>query len=126
MSDTHYISTDVLSMEQLHDIVQNNKKIALSEEAKQNISNCRGYLDAKLQNQREPVYGINTGFGSLYNIKISGEHLNRLQENLMVSHACGTGDRVPTEIVKLILLLKVQSLSYGHSGAQLSTVLRLI
>ncbi|WP_461533134.1 histidine ammonia-lyase [Sinomicrobium sp.] len=126
MRDTHYISTDVLSMEQLHDIVQKNKKIALSEEAKQNISKCREYLDAKLKSQREPVYGINTGFGSLYNIKISGEHLNRLQENLVVSHACGTGERVPIDIVKLMLLLKVQSLSYGHSGAQLSTVLRLI
>ncbi|UGU16176.1 histidine ammonia-lyase [Sinomicrobium kalidii] len=126
MRDTHYISTDVLNLEQLLDIVKNNKKIALSDEAKLNIKKCRAYLDEKLKNQKEPVYGINTGFGSLYNIKISGEHLNKLQENLVVSHACGTGEKVPVEVVKLMLLLKVQSLSYGHSGVQLSTAQRLI
>ena len=126
MRDTHYISTDVLSLEQVLDIIHRNKKIALSEEAKLNIKKCREYLDGKLKSRKEPVYGINTGFGSLYNIKISGEHLNRLQENLVVSHACGTGEKVPADIVKLMLLLKVQSLSYGHSGARLSTALRLI
>ncbi|MBC9798400.1 histidine ammonia-lyase [Sinomicrobium weinanense] len=126
MRDTYYISTDVLNLEQVLDIVKNNKEIALSEEAKLNIKKCRTYLDEKLKKQKEPVYGINTGFGSLYNIKISGEHLNKLQENLVASHACGTGEKAPADIVKLMLLLKVQSLSYGHSGAQLSTAQRLI
>jgi histidine ammonia-lyase len=73
-----------------------------------------------------PIYGINTGFGSLCNIKISNENLSKLQENLVKSHACGTGEEVPSEIVKLMLLLKIQSLSYGYSGVQLITVLRLI
>ena len=70
----------------------------------------------------EPIYGINTGFGSLCNVKIATENLSQLQENLVKSHACGTGDEVPQEIVKLMLLLKIQSLSYGHSGVQLATV----
>ncbi|WP_396195551.1 histidine ammonia-lyase, partial [Flavobacterium sp.] len=73
-----------------------------------------------------PIYGINTGFGSLCNVKISNEHLSQLQENLVKSHACGTGEEVPQEIVKLMLLLKIQSLSYGHSGVQLQTVERLV
>lgn len=73
-----------------------------------------------------PIYGINTGFGSLCNVKISNENLSQLQENLVKSHACGTGDEVPAAIVKIMLLLKIQSLSYGHSGVQLLTVERLI
>ena len=52
-----------------------------------------------MQTQQEPIYGINTGFGSLCNVKISNEHLSKLQENLMKSHACGTGEEVPHDIV---------------------------
>jgi histidine ammonia-lyase len=79
-----------------------------------------------MQSQTDPIYGINTGFGSLCNVKISNENLSQLQENLVKSHACGTGDEVPNAIVKLMLLLKIQSLSYGNSGVQLETVERLI
>jgi len=74
----------------------------------------------------KPIYGINTGFGSLCNVIISDENLSQLQENLVKSHACGTGDEVPQEIVKIMLLLKIQSLSYGNSGVQLQTVERLV
>ncbi len=126
MKDTHYICTDILNLEQILDIVRNKKKIALSEEAKVNIRKCREFLDEKLKNQKDPIYGINTGFGSLYHVKISGEHLNKLQENLVMSHACGTGEKAPVDIVKLMLLLKIQSLSYGYSGVQLSTAQRLV
>lgn len=122
----HYISSDVLSLETVREILLENKPLDLSEEAKINIRKCRDYLDNKMESQTEPVYGINTGFGSLCNIKISNENLSKLQENLVKSHACGTGDEVPNEIVKLILLLKIQSLSYGNSGVQLETIERLI
>jgi len=98
----------------------------LSDEAKERIVNCRIYLDKKLETQDKPLYGINTGFGSLYNVKISTENLTKLQENLVMSHACGTGKEVPQDIVKLMLLFKIQSLSYGHSGIQIKTVERLI
>ncbi len=84
------------------------------------------YLDEKMKAQDSPIYGINTGFGSLYNVKISRENLTKLQENLVMSHACGTGEIVPVEIVKLMLLFKIQSLSYGHSGVQIETVNRLV
>jgi histidine ammonia-lyase len=106
--------------------VVENKKLALSEEAKVNIHKCREYLNQKMDSNDEPIYGINTGFGSLCNIKISNENLSQLQENLVKSHACGTGDEVPVEIVKIMLLLKIQSLNYGYSGVQLATVERLI
>ena len=126
MNRIHYISDQSLTLEEVQEIVTGNVKLALSPEAAEKINRCRAYLDDKVQNSSEPVYGVNTGFGSLYNKNISKGDLTKLQENLVKSHACGTGDEVPEEIVKLMLLLKVQSLSYGHSGVQLATVNRLI
>ena len=126
MENIHYISTEVLSLEQLQIIISQHKTLSLSEEATINIQKCRNYLDKILATNDNPIYGINTGFGALCNVKISDENLSHLQENLVKSHACGIGDEVPTDIVKIMLLLKIQSVSYGHSGVQLSTVERLI
>ena len=126
MDHTHYISSETLSLELLHEILSQHKTIALSDEAQNNIQKCRTYLDEKMKAHDEPIYGINTGFGSLCTVKISSENLTQLQENLVKSHACGIGEEVPHEIVKLMLLLKIQSLSYGYSGVQLQTVQRLV
>lgn len=126
MKLTHSISSKTLELTTISDILFFNKKLELSEEVIAKINNCRTYLDDRMLEQDEPIYGINTGFGSLYNVKISKDRLTQLQENLVMSHACGIGDQVPNSIVKLMLLLKIQSLSYGHSGIQLDTVLRLV
>lgn len=126
MQNSHYISSEVLQLDTLQEIISQNKQIALSEDAKINIQKCREYLDTKMESHDAPIYGINTGFGSLCNVIISNENLSQLQENLVKSHACGTGEEVPHEIVKIMLLLKIQSLSYGHSGVQLVTVERLV
>lgn len=126
MELVHYITSDVFTIEKLNEILTQGQKIQLSEEARANIVNCRMYLDDKMAKQADPIYGINTGFGSLCNVKIDSDNLSQLQENLMMSHACGTGEIVPEEIVKIMLLLKVKSLSYGNSGVQLETVERLI
>ena len=107
MDNTHYISTELLTFEALQEIITFQKTIALSEEAKVNIQKCRDFLDKKMATHNEPIYGINTGFGSLCNVKISNENLSKLQENLVKSHACGTGEEVPTTIVQLMLLLKI-------------------
>jgi histidine ammonia-lyase len=125
-SETHHISALPLNLDQVHEIIKNKRQLSLSEEAKQKVIRCREYLDEKIKTSSSPVYGVNTGFGSLYNRHIQHENLNQLQENLVKSHACGMGDEVPPEIVKLMLLLKVQSLAYGHSGVQLKTLERLI
>ena len=122
----HYISKDTLSLERLKAIIDNNEKLALSPEATEAIIKCRKYLDSKMEDIGRPVYGITTGFGSLYNVTIPSEQLSQLQYNLVVSHACGSGETVRPQIVKLMLFLKAQSLSYGHSGVQLITVQRLI
>ena len=122
----HYISPDHLTIDCINAILKNNTPIALSDEAVRRIQACRDYLDKKMENQKEPIYGVSTGFGSLCNISVGKEELSQLQKNLVMSHACGTGDEVPQEIVRLIVLLKIQSLSYGYSGVQLITVQRLV
>ena len=124
--EKHIISPSELTFLALEQIIDKKMLLELSDASKIAIVKCREYLDKKLESQQEPIYGINTGFGSLCNHRISSEQLSQLQENLVKSHACGCGDEVPMEVAKLMLLLKVQSLSYGHSGVQLETVNRLI
>lgn len=124
--NVHYISPEHLTVEDIREIICEKKKLELSDEAIKRIDTCRKYLDEKMRTQKEPIYGITTGFGSLCNISIDEEQLSDLQRNLVMSHACGVGDEVPRDIVKIILLLKIQSLSYGYSGVQLITVDRLI
>jgi histidine ammonia-lyase len=115
-----------LTLENIYTLQQEGAQVELSKAATARITKSREFLENKLKNNDKPIYGINTGFGSLYKNQISNDELNQLQYNLLVSHACGTGDEVPQEIVKLMLVLKAQSLSYGYSGVQLETVQRLI
>ena len=76
MDHSHYISTEVLSLETLQEIISQHKSLSLSEEAKINIQKSRDYLDQKMASNDAPIYGINTGFGSLCNVKISNENLS--------------------------------------------------
>ena len=122
----HQISNKTLTIEKVNEIITKGYKLELSKEAEAAIVKCRQFLDSKMGDIGRPVYGITTGFGSLCNITIPAEDLSQLQHNLVMSHACGTGEEVRPEIVKLMILLKVQSLSYGHSGVQLITVQRLM
>lgn len=122
----HSISTEHLSIERIEEIISKKYKLKLSEEVITKINRCRQYIDDRMAASSDPVYGINTGFGSLCDVKINSSDLEQLQKNLVMSHACGTGEEVPAAIVKIMLLLKIQSLSYGHSGVQLKTVDRLV
>ncbi len=124
--EVHHINHQHLSIDKVKWLLETNAKIQLSEEAQNRILKCRNYLDKKMEAGNDVFYGINTGFGSLCDTVISKDDLGKLQKNLVLSHACGVGEEVPKEIVKLMLLLKIQGLSYGHSGVQLITVQRLV
>lgn len=126
MPSMHSISNQPLTLRVLEDILRGETTIGLSAAAIERITHCRHYLDQKIATATTPVYGINTGFGSLYNQNIPAGELEKLQENLVKSHACGIGAEVPHHIVRLMLFLKVQSLAYGYSGVQLTTVQRLV
>lgn len=123
---THQISADHLTIEKIGEIIYNNYKIELSNDARKRIIKSREYLDARIAKEENPIYGVTTGFGSLCNVSISKDQLSQLQVNLIKSHACGVGERLPNDIIKMMLLLKVQSLSYGFSGCKLDTVERLV
>ncbi len=124
--DKHQISPAPLTFEDLLAIENENCRLTLSDQSASLIKNCRDYLDRKVASSPLPIYGINTGFGSLYSKNISHDDLETLQENLVKSHACGMGPEVPDHIVRLMLFLKARSLSFGYSGVQLETVQRLI
>lgn len=122
----HIITPELISIDLIKNILKNDIKIELSEESKKRIERCREYLDNKTLQTDRPIYGVTTGFGSLCDKVISHEDLGKLQKNLVMSHACGTGEEVPPEIVKIMILLKIHALSLGHSGVQLKTVERLV
>ncbi len=125
MKKIHQITTREIGWKKIDEIIREDQKLVLSEEVTRRITTCREYLDRRLEKEDEVLYGINTGFGSLCDKVISTKNLGLLQKNLVMSHACGMGDEVPPEITRLMLLLKIQSLSYGNSGVQVSTVQRL-
>ncbi|MBK6930444.1 MAG: histidine ammonia-lyase [Saprospirales bacterium] len=122
----HLIGPDHLPLEAIGVILRENRRLELSGEARRRLRHCRSYLEQKLERSDELFYGINTGFGSLCNIRISEADIEQLQRNLVVSHAAGTGDPAPPEIVRILLLLKIQSLCYGYSGVREELVERLI
>ncbi len=126
MEDPFHIGSGALHIEDLKQVLKPGCKLVLSAEAEQRIATCRAYLDNKLKNSDELFYGINTGFGSLCDVAISKDQIEQLQENLVRSHACGTGDEVPADIVKLMIVLKLHALSLGHSGVRVVTCQRLI
>lgn len=118
----HEITPDALSLTVIQEILKDKAEIRISQKSIDAMAQCRQYLDEKMEKQDKPVYGINTGFGSLCNVSVSREDLSKLQENLVKSHACGTGDEVDPEIVRLMMLLKMHALSIGNSGVFPETV----
>jgi histidine ammonia-lyase len=113
-----HLSIDFLSRGDVNNLI-------FSAESLKRVARNRLYLDQILK-KGDTYYGINTGFGSLCNVRVEPDELSQLQENLVCSHACGMGDEVPEEIVRLMLLLKVQGLSKGYSGVRPAIVQRLI
>ena len=114
------------NFQQVKNLLAFDQLVSITFDAHHRITECREYLDNKLGNDDELFYGINTGFGYLQNVKIDAAQLEELQSNLLKSHACGMGEEVPRDIVKLMIMLKIKSLSYGNSGVQIATVKRLM
>lgn len=114
------------NFQQIRNLLEFDQLVSITFDAHERILNCRDYLDNKVKNSDALFYGINTGFGFLQNIPVDKKQLSELQNNLLKSHACGLGEEVPDEIVKLMIMLKIKSLSYGHSGVQIDTVKRLM
>ncbi|HEY5367803.1 MAG TPA: histidine ammonia-lyase [Hanamia sp.] len=125
--DYNYLPLDngTLTFQQIKNLLEYKQSLSITYAAHEAISKCREYLDKKINSSSELFYGINTGFGFLQDVQIEKEQLNTLQSNLLLSHACGLGEEVPDEIVKLMMMLKMKSLSYGYSGIGIEAVKRL-
>jgi histidine ammonia-lyase len=120
------IGNSFLSINLIEKILSNRLSIALHPAAKNKITRCRKFLEEKLKDDSAAIYGVNTGFGALHHVKISPSQIETLQHNLVRSHACGTGNVVREEIVRLMLLIKINSLAQGYSGVRLQLVERLV
>lgn len=119
------IDTDHTDFQSVCHFISERPQVGIAASALQQIEACRQYLNQKMSDSDALFYGINTGFGYLQNVAIDKSQLETLQRNLLLSHACGMGDEIPSEIVRLMLMLKIKSLCYGHSGVQVDTVQRL-
>ncbi|HAW51905.1 MAG TPA: histidine ammonia-lyase [Flavobacteriales bacterium] len=120
------IDKSLINLDAILDCFSGKSKISLSSVSKKAVVDCRTYLENVIEQSESPIYGVNTGFGSLRNKEISKEQISELQKNLVLSHSCGMGDTVDIEIVRLMMLLKIVNLSLGHSGIRLETIERLI
>lgn len=114
------------TISEVREIVESRESLELSDVLIEKIKNGRTFLESYVGESNQPIYGINTGFGSLYDKEIYTEDLGKLQENLVKSHACGVGEMVDSEIVRYMLVLKVLGLSKGNSGVRLQTVEALL
>jgi histidine ammonia-lyase len=124
--DYFHITLNEQTLEDIEPLFSHETKIKLSDDAVKRIVRCREYLESKMEETDSPIYGITTGFGSLCNISINFDQLSQLQRNLVVSHSCGVGEEVPVDIVRLMMVLKIRSLSFGYSAVRLETVERLV
>ncbi|NBB88340.1 MAG: histidine ammonia-lyase [Bacteroidetes bacterium] len=120
------IHPDGLPLEEVAQALKQSCRIELSDSAEKKIVASRDFLERKIYEQGEIIYGVNTGFGSLCNVSIEPDQLDNLQVNLIRSHAAGMGAEVPNELVRLMLLLKIQNFSTGNSGVRLELVRRLV
>src|SRR5690242_9051332 len=122
--DQHIFEGQDLRVDDIISIL--GERFELSETVWNRVSVNRAAFENLIKNSDTHYYGINTGFGSLYNIGISHEQIRQLQTNLLRSHACGLGPAVPSNIVRLTLLLKIISLAQGHSAVRKEVIQFLI
>lgn len=120
------IGTKPINLNDIAAYLEHQSPVSISAEAKENIVRCRTFLDQKIAQSDHAIYGINTGFGSLYKTEIEKKDLEKLQENLVLSHACGMGEKIPLEIARLMLLLKIKNIVPGYSALSLEVVERLV
>jgi histidine ammonia-lyase len=119
------IDGNSLSPDKIEFFIKNNPEVVLSSQAAKTINKSREVVEQWIK-KNEIVYGVTTGFGEFANVKVSRKDLEKLQENLILSHAVGTGEFLPPQIVKIMMLLRANALAKGYSGIRLSTLQLLL
>jgi len=114
-----------LTLDDINSFLKQNPTVVISKEAQKKIYASRKLVD-KWVDKEEVIYGVTTGFGEFANVNISKENIRQLQENLILSHAAGSGDYLPYFIVKIMMLLRLNALARGYSGIRMSTLQLII
>ena len=125
-NQTYVIEASEMPLEEVKAAVEGHHRLALGDSARERLAHCRDFLDRQLNESDTLYYGINTGFGAFCNIRIDADETHALQKNLVMSHACGLGEEVPDEVVRLMMVLKIQSLAHGYSAVRVALVERLV
>ena len=120
------IKDNNISFADIFKIINKDLKLTVDDNIIEKISKSRKIFENTINNSDDKFYGINTGFGDLHNVKIKNDHLSILQKNLIKSHACGAGEKIDSKIVKIMILLKIISLTKGYSGIKTQTIERLL
>ena len=116
----YILNQDDIYLNDIDDIISNNKKLELDSQTNTKLIESRKIVESIIEDGRS-VYGINTGFGKFSEHKIAGEQIEELQRRIVLSHSSGVGNPMPENIVKMMILLKLKSLSLGHSGVSIET-----
>lgn len=124
-SEPLVLDGDGLSLEQVAESARNYRRAELAPEAREAMTRSRSLVDRWVA-EGKPMYGINTGFGSLQHVAIPPGDVEQLQENILLSHAAGIGDVMPEEIVRAMMLLRANALAKGYSGIRVEVVERLV
>jgi len=119
------LNGDNLTLENSIEIIEKNIKISISNDAKKKILKSRKLVEKWIQKE-EIIYGINTGFGEFKDIIISQDNTAELQKNLIISHSAGVGELIPDDIVRLMMLFRINSLIKGYSGVRLELITFLL
>ncbi|MDH8679112.1 histidine ammonia-lyase [Fusibacter bizertensis] len=125
MKNVVMIDGQSLTIDKVLEVSRFGYKVELSQEAKDKVIIARKFVD-EIVDSKKVVYGITTGFGKFSDVTISKEETKDLQRNLIISHSCGIGNPFSEEIVRAIMLLRVNNMAKGHSGVQPATIDTLV
>jgi histidine ammonia-lyase len=119
------IDGETLTIEDVVKVAREYAAVAIPEKVKRRVRKCREVLEEMVRENRV-IYGVNTGFGALSNIRIQPHEIRKLQSNLIRSHSSGVGKPLSTEIVRALMLLRANTLAKGFSGIRLETLETLV
>ena len=120
-----YVNGENLTIDDVVKVARENAKASLTEEARRRVKRSREVLEG-LVAQDQIIYGVNTGFGALSGVKISPNRIKKLQSNLVKSHSSGVGQPLTRQVVRALMLLRVNTLAKGYSGVRLEILETLL
>jgi len=121
-----FIDGENLTIEDIMDVARYGRKVELSSDAVEKVERCRAWVDKVVEEGKLTIYGLNTGFGSLAEVKIPYDKIETLSRNMIMSHSAGVGPPLAEEVVRATMLIRANTLTKGYSGIKLRTLVTLL